>query len=118
MELSVPQGVKVAIGSVEDVCKQARTPAFEAERVILLFSNPMDVLRALKAGLECRMLNIGGMRYAPGKRKLLDVLAVDDADLDALKEILARGVHVYVQTVPNQRPMPLDAVFTACRVAP
>jgi mannose/fructose/sorbose-specific phosphotransferase system IIB component len=118
MELSVPQGVKVSIGSIEDVSKQMRTPAFEKERVILLFSSPIDVLRALKAGLECRMLNIGGMRYAPGKRKLLNVLAVDDADLDALKEILARGVHVEVQTVPNQRPMPLDAVFTACRVAP
>jgi PTS system mannose-specific IIB component len=118
MELSVPQGVNVAIRRVEDVSKQMRTPPFDTARVILLFSSPIDVLRALKAGLECRMLNIGGMRYAPEKRKLLNVLAVDDADLDALKEIVARGVHVEVQTVPNQRPMPLDAVFTACRVAP
>jgi mannose/fructose/sorbose-specific phosphotransferase system IIB component len=118
MELSVPQGVKVSIRSVEEACKQVRTSAFEAERVILLFSNPADVLRALKAGFECRTLNIGGMRYAPGKRKLLNMLAVDETDMDALKEIVARGVHVDVQTVPNQRPMPLDAVFSACRVAP
>jgi PTS system mannose-specific IIB component len=116
MELSVPQGLNVTIGGVEDICRQVRTPAFDAERVILLFSNPTDVLRALKAGLECRTLNIGGMRYVPGKRKLLDVLAVDDVDLEALKEIVGRGIHVDIQTVPTRRPLPLETVFIVCHV--
>lgn len=114
MELSVPQGITVEIGRVEDICEKTRTPAFSAERVILLFSNPTDVLRGLKAGLECPALNIGGMHYVPGKRKLLDVLAVDAVDLSALKEIAARGVQVSIQTVPTQRPLPLDTVLSAC----
>jgi PTS system mannose-specific IIB component len=117
MEISVPQGLKVAIGSVKDVCTQLRTAAFDTERVILLFSNPSDVLRALKSGLDCRALNIGGMHYVQGKRKLLDVLAVDDIDLDALKEIAARGIRVDIQTVPTQRPLLLDKVFKACHLA-
>ena len=116
MEISVPQGLKVAIGSVEDVCAQLRTAAFDADRVILLFSNPSDVLRALTSGLECRALNIGGMHFVPGKRKLLDVLAVDDIDLDALKQIAARGIRVEIQTVPTQRPLSLDKVFKACHL--
>jgi len=116
MEISVPQGLKVAIGSVEDVCAQLRTAAFDADRVILLFSSPSDVLRALKSGLECQVLNIGGMHYVPGKRKLLDVLAVDDTDLDALKQIAARGIRVEIQTVPTQRPLSLDKVFKACHL--
>jgi PTS system mannose-specific IIB component len=116
MELSIPQGLNVAIGRVLDICEKARSSALDAERVILLFSKPGDVLRALTAGLKCAALNIGGMHYAPGKRKLLDVLAVDDADLQALKEISARGVHVYIQTVPTQRPLPLENVSTAGHV--
>lgn len=115
MELSVPQGLKVTIGRVDDICKQLKTTEFDAERVILLFSSPAAVLHALKAGLKCTMLNIGGMHYVPGKRKLLNVLAVDDADLDALKEIASRGIHVDVQTVPTQRPLPLDRVFAVCQ---
>jgi mannose/fructose/sorbose-specific phosphotransferase system IIB component len=117
MEISAPQGLKVAIGSVKDVCTQLRMAAFDTERVILLFSNPSDVLRALKSGLDCRVLNIGGMHYVQGKRKLMDVLAVDDADLDALREIAARGVKVDIQTVPTQRPLPLNKVFKACHLA-
>ena len=114
MELAVPQGIQVAIGRVEEICEQARTPALHAERIILLFSNPTDVLRGLKAGLECPELNIGGMHYLPGKSKLMDVLAVDDADRNALKEICGQGVRVCIQTVPTQRRMMLSEVFDAC----
>lgn len=116
MELSVPQGLRVAIGRVEDICDQVRTTALNTDRIILLFSNPADVLRAIKSGLDCRVINVGGMHYVPGKRKLMDVLAVDDEDLAALKELAAKGIKVEVQTVPTQRPVPLEKVFTACHV--
>lgn len=116
MELSVPQGLRAVIGRVEDICDLVRTAALNADRIILLFSNPADVLRAINSGLDCRVLNIGGMHYVPGKRKLMDVLAVDDADLAALKELAAKGIKIDVQTVPNQRPVPLEKIFAACHV--
>ncbi|MEK6698045.1 MAG: PTS sugar transporter subunit IIB [Nitrospirota bacterium] len=114
MEISVPHGLKVFIGAVADISEQVRSATLSAERMILLFSNPFDALRALKAGLPCPALNIGGMHYVPGKRKLLDVLAVDEGDLKALQEIVAMGVKVDVQTVPTERPLPLEKVFKIC----
>jgi PTS system mannose-specific IIB component len=116
MELSVPQGLKVTIGRVEDICSQVRTAALTVDRIILLFSNPADVLRAITCGLDCRVINIGGMHYVPGKRKLMDVLAVDEEDLAALKELAAKGIKVEIQTVPTQRPVLLEKVFTICHV--
>ena len=116
MELSVPQGLKVFIGRVEEVCEQLLAKTLDAERAILLFSNPRDVLRAIQDGLECRAINIGGMHYVPGKRKLIDVLAVNDEDLEALKEIAARGIKIDVQAVPTQRPRPLEKIFSICSV--
>jgi mannose/fructose/N-acetylgalactosamine-specific phosphotransferase system component IIB len=79
--------------------------------VILLFSNPSDALRALKLGLGCTVLNIGGMHYTPKKCKLMDVLAVDDTDREALKAIMDRGVSVFIQTVPTEKPQPLGKVL-------
>ncbi len=114
MELAVPQGLKVMIGPVEEMCRRLRTSVLDAERAILLFSNPADVLRAIKAGMECRSLNVGGMHYVPGKRKLMDVLAVNDKDLEALKEIAGKGIKIVVQTVPTQRPIPLGKILAAC----
>ncbi len=116
MEISVPQGLSVLIGTIEDICDRLRTSASVGERAILLFSTPIDVLRALKLGLDCRVLNIGGMHFMPGKRKLIDVLAVDDVDLKALKEIASLGIKVEVQTVPTQKPLALDKLFKVCRI--
>jgi len=117
MELSVPHGLKVLIGRVEDICTALRAGPFDAERVLLLFSRPADVLRALKSGLGCPALNIGGMHYIPGKRKLMDVLAVDDIDLAALQDITAMGIKIDVQTVPNQKSQSLEKVFRVCHIA-
>jgi mannose/fructose/N-acetylgalactosamine-specific phosphotransferase system component IIB len=117
MELAVPEGLKVSIGGVEEICKQLLSKALDTERVILLFSNPAAVLSAIRAGLKCPSVNIGGMHYIPGKRKLLNTLAVDDADLTALREIVSQGIQVAVQAVPTQRPMRLDAIFTACHMS-
>lgn len=116
MEIAVPQGLRVFIGTVEDVCSRLRASASGNERAILLFSTPADVVRALKLGLDCRTLNIGGMHFVPGKRKLIDVLAVDDRDLEALKAIAARGIKVEVQAVPTQKPLTLEKLFKVCRV--
>lgn len=114
MEISVPPGLKVVIGTVEEISARLLAEGQDAERAILLFSNPADALRSLREGLTCPRVNLGGLHFMPGKRKLLDVLAVDDADLAALREIMDRGVKVEVQTVPNEKPQPLDRVFRAC----
>jgi PTS system mannose-specific IIA component len=116
MELSVPEGLKVFIVPVKEICGQLNNQGLDRERVILLFSKPADVLRALKSGLDCQALNIGGMHYVPGKRKLMDVLAVDEADIEILKEIAGRGIKIDVRAVPTQRALPLDKLFSACHV--
>jgi mannose/fructose/N-acetylgalactosamine-specific phosphotransferase system component IIB len=111
MQVSAPQGLKVCIGGVREICAEVCASAFAEERVILLFSNPSDALRALKLGLGCTAVNIGGMHYTPNKCKLMDVLAVDDADREALKAIMDMGVSVTIQTVPTEKPLPLGKVL-------
>jgi mannose/fructose/N-acetylgalactosamine-specific phosphotransferase system component IIB len=114
MELAVPQGLKVMVGSVEDICGRLRNPALDADRVMLLFSNPADALRAIKGGMECQSLNVGGMHFMPGKRKLMEVLAVNEEDLEAFREIAGMGIKIDIQTVPTQRPIPLGKILDAC----
>ncbi len=117
MEIAAPQGLRVLIGGVEDICRQVRASDSLKDRAILLFSNPSAVVRALKLGLNCTELNIGGMHYTPGKRKLIDVLAVDNEDLNALREIASQGVKVTVQAVPNQKPLSLEKLFKLCHLS-
>ncbi|HTG00400.1 MAG TPA: PTS sugar transporter subunit IIB [Nitrospirota bacterium] len=117
MEMTVPQGLDVQIGTVAEICERVRSTALAGERAILLFSNPGDVLRAVSAGMECATLNIGGMHYVAGKRKLIDILAVNQADLEALKEIAEAGIKIDVQAVPTQRPVALKKILDSCTLS-
>jgi PTS system mannose-specific IIB component len=114
IEISVPEGLKVIIGKVEEICKKLLSSSLDGERAILLFSNPGDALRSFEAGLSFSSVNLGGLHFVPGKRKIMDVCAVNDADLEALKAILRRGVKINIQTVPTEKPQPLEKVFKAC----
>ena len=116
LEISVPQGLKLSIGNVAEICAVVRSSVASRDRAILLFSKPSAVLRAIELGLPCTELNIGGMHFIPGKRKLIDVVAVDEEDLNALRAISSRGVKVTVQAVPNQKPLPLEKLFKACHL--
>ncbi|HAR44890.1 MAG: hypothetical protein A2X56_05350 [Nitrospirae bacterium GWC2_57_13] len=111
MEMSAPSGLTVCIGRIEDICEKVRSSSSEKERIILLFANPASAVRALNAGIEFRELNVGGMHYMAGKCKLLDVLAVDAADVQAFRELVNRGVKVVIQTVPTERPLPIGKVL-------
>ena len=111
MEISAPEGLKVVIGKVEEICAKLRSSSLDRERAILLFSNPTDVLRYLRAGLSCPTVNVGGMHFVPGKRKIMDVLSVNSDDLEALREILRRGVKVEIQTVPTEKAQPLEKML-------
>jgi PTS system mannose-specific IIB component len=111
MELAVPEGIKVVVGGVADICARLGSSALAKDRVILLFSNPADVLRSLDLGLQCPVVNLGGLHFMPGRRRILDVLAVDDAERSALQEIMRRGVKVEIQTIPSERPQPLGKVL-------
>lgn len=116
MEIAVPQGLLVTIGGVEDICSQVRA-AGVGERAILLFSNPTDVLQALNSGLQCKTINLGGMHYVPGKRKLRDILSVDDADIASLRSIMDRGISICIQSVPHEKPLQLTKLFAACSLS-
>ncbi|MFA5073513.1 MAG: PTS sugar transporter subunit IIB [Nitrospirota bacterium] len=116
MELAVPEGLALTIGTVQEISNLLKASAFDRERVIVLFSNPADLLRALDAGMEIKSVNIGGMHFAPEKQKLLDVLAVDQKDLDALREMSARGIEVLIQTVPTERSVTLAQVLADCGI--
>ena len=53
-----------------DVAKAIRVwnnPKYANDRVMLLFTNPTDVLRPVEGGVDIQSVNIGGMAFRQGK---------------------------------------------------
>ena len=101
LAMAVPSSLKVTSLSVEDAASMLRQNLYENERVLLLLSRPMDVMRLLELGVSLTSVNVGGMHYAPGKRQLLRNLCVDNDDIRALKYAGSHGVELEGRVLPS-----------------
>lgn len=96
-----PLGVMVHVVSVEKMIRVWNNPEYAGERMMLLFTNPSDVVTLLKAGVEMSSINIGGMAYSEGKKMITSAVAVDDKDIAAFEEIHNMGIELDVRKVSN-----------------
>ena len=73
----------------------------------------VTALRLVEAGAAVEAFNVGGLHYAPGKTKLNEFVYLGDADREAARALLARGVSLEAQDVPATRAQSLAALDPA-----
>lgn len=94
-------GVLISIVSVDEFTAAASGKRWADERVLVVVESPSDLLRLVRAGVSVGEANIGGLHYADGKREILPYVYVDDADVEAMKELTALGTTLEARDVPQ-----------------
>jgi PTS system mannose-specific IIB component len=101
MELATPTHLGVVICRVDEIAAACQRAPLDGKRVLLLFSTPQDLLRAVESGLAVKQADVGGMRFSPGKRQVLRAVSLDDADEACFYALLKKGLKVSVRMVPT-----------------
>lgn len=96
-----PPGVTAHVVSVEKMIRVYNNPEYANDRVMLLFTNPTDVLTLLEAGVKMPSINIGGIAFREGKKMITSAVSVDEKDIEAFKAIDALNVELDVRKVSN-----------------
>ncbi|WP_420068045.1 PTS mannose transporter subunit IIAB [Actinobacillus pleuropneumoniae] len=96
-----PPGVTAHVVPVDKMIRVYNNPEYAGERMMLLFTNPTDVVRLSDDGVTFESINIGGMAYKDGKKMITSAVAVDDQDIDAFKTLDAKGIELDVRKVSN-----------------
>jgi mannose/fructose/sorbose-specific phosphotransferase system IIB component len=107
MEMGAPADVKVEVFRLVEAAAALGNDALRKRSAIVLFETPADALRLVELDVAIKKLNVGGMHFRPGKRQIMEGVSVDRGDCAALCELAARGVDIYVQMVPQARPVSL-----------
>ena len=61
-----PPGLKAYVIPVEKACEAYKNPKYAPFKTLFLFTNPGDVVRAVKGGIPFKSVNLGGMTYKEG----------------------------------------------------
>lgn len=107
MEMGAPADVKVEVFRLAEAAAALGNDSLRKRSAIVLFETPADALRLVELDVAIKKLNVGGMHFRPGKRQIMEGVSVNKADCEALYGLAARGVDIYVQMVPQARPISL-----------
>lgn len=110
LNLAKPNQVKLYIRGVEESGEIVRKFAeAKKSKVLVLVKNSADALSlAQGSGGAIHSVNVGGMRYSEGKRKLTDLVAVDQQDLENFKKMQELGVELEFRLLPRDKKKTLS----------
>lgn len=100
MAAAVPTDLAVFIGSLAEVSAYVATLPRE-RRILLLFADTTDALRATEAGIRFSELNLGNLHGGEGKLRLSCTIAVDDQDLENCRKLEECGVRISARCIPT-----------------
>ena len=96
-----PPGVTAHVVDVAKAIRVYNNPKYAADRVMLLFTNPTDVLRLVEDGVNITSVNIGGIAYRQGKTQVNNAVSIDEKDIEAFKALDKRGIELEVRKVAS-----------------
>ena len=110
MRVAAPDGVWTRFFSVQRTIDIIHT-ATPRQWILIMVASPADALALVKGGVPITKISIGRMQTGEGKRPITPVVAVDDTDVAALKELQARGIELEIRYLPSSDPDPIDNLF-------
>ncbi len=101
LSMAVPSSVKLVIKNIKDASYEIANEVYENDNLMILFSNPQDIVRMIDNGIKFQSINIGGMHYAHGKKQLLTNLSVDKSDVEAFLKLINCGIELETRALPQ-----------------
>ncbi|HBG91206.1 MAG TPA: PTS mannose transporter subunit IIAB [Lactobacillus acetotolerans] len=108
---AAPAGVKAHTVPLKKMESIAKDPRFGKTHALLLFENPEDVLKVIKAGVDIRTVNVGSMSYKEGDVNANNVLSMNQKDVDTFRELEKLGIKFDVRKVPSDKSGNMDAIL-------
>ncbi|MBR1647433.1 MAG: PTS sugar transporter subunit IIB [Selenomonadaceae bacterium] len=104
----VPPGLKGYVIPVAKAVEAYKNPKYDSFKTLFLFTNPKDVLRAVKGGIPFKSVNLGGKCFKDGDTLITQAVSVNAEDVEAIKELVGMGIEVEIRKLVNDTK--LDAM--------
>ncbi|EKQ57800.1 MULTISPECIES: mannose/fructose/sorbose PTS transporter subunit IIB [unclassified Clostridium] len=96
-----PPGVQSHVVDIDKAVRVINNPKYENDIVMLLFTNPTDVLRLVEAGIDIKSVNIGGMSFKEGKTQVTGAVSVNNQDIKAFKSLNEKNIELEIRKVAS-----------------
>ena len=88
-----------------------RYMAASSKRILLLMSSLQDLQPLLEDGLQIKSVNIGGMHFKEGARKLAEHVFLDKLDENTLRILNDLGISIETRAVPSSKSISVKEIL-------
>lgn len=100
-EAMAPYPLNISVLTVNETIQFINDTGNEKEKIVLLVETPQEVLELIRKGLKIEKVNVGGMHYKQGKRRLASYIFVDDEDIASFKSISNMEIQLEGKEIPT-----------------
>lgn len=111
LQEAAPPGVKANVVTVDKFVSVYHSQLFQNQNIMLLFTQPQEVVALIQRGIAISSVNIGGMRFQVGKKMITNFISVDEEDIAAFRFLAEHGVELEVRKVPSDRKIYLNELI-------
>lgn len=108
--MAAPPGMPVQVLTVEEAAEKWHAGTIGEKRTLFLFKDVAHGARLFKMDVPIKELQIGGLPSGPGKKLVYKTIALGAEDYPLLDEMVAKGVEVYFQMLPEEDPFPYGKI--------
>ncbi len=102
LRMAKPEGCKLVMKSIDDSVKALNSGVTDKYNLFIITETIADVARLANAVDGIKEINLGGVKVEEGKKQISKAVFVSDEECDTIRDLEARGIHMYVQMVPDE----------------
>ncbi len=116
LKLACPTAVKLSILSVEKAAININDGKYDGDTVFLITKNIKDCKKLLDLGLKIGSVNVGNQAHKEGQTKIKNSVSLSAEDIAVCRDIIASGVKVTAQMLPNETDASIETYFKSNNV--
>lgn len=109
--MAAPPNVKVDCYGNQSFAAAWRENQLGEGNVLVLFPNLVSVQQAVVDGFDVKNIQVGGLGGGPNRKAVFQNITLDEADVAILRDLQQRGVTVFFQTSPEDKPQALADIL-------
>lgn len=101
LNLAKPSGIKLLIKSVVDGATFLNDERSKSLKILVLVNNVKDAASLVAQVQEITSINLGGLRSKDGSKLISKAFAVNEEDIEIIRDLLEKGIELEVRQVPT-----------------
>jgi mannose/fructose/N-acetylgalactosamine-specific phosphotransferase system component IIB len=107
----VPENIKAKIMTTNELAEYLKVSHLDLKKTIIRVNSPRVIEKLIQLGTPINKVNVGGIHFKDGRRKILNYLYLDEDEIASFKRCIDKGVEFDCQDIPLCKRTPLGKLI-------